>query len=214
MSKRANVALRAVVGWLAPSRYRRQLQCFLPLDAMPNLQNTQLDLSLDLGLHCDVDVQIHVQPHCRGTSTVMVMLWQHGLVRSSDNMDFLRRAPWGKLPTAVKALGSCKTYGVLFRGLFLLSLSPGVGKRGAGSSGLDVWARRRVLGHCDPLKACSLVVALLRRLLVSMSETAVQTRHDRRTIDVELMWRNLPMMAKWGFKGRGIARGLASAPGH
>jgi len=75
------------------------------------VKNRQLNFTLYLGMHVDVDVQVHVQPDCRGTTAVRVMLWCHRVVWPSGNLASLSiSSRWflRKLSVAAETPGSQK----------------------------------------------------------------------------------------------------------
>lgn len=90
---------------------RLMLPCVSLSVGLFRVKNGQLNFTLYLGMHINVDVQVHVQPDRRGTTTIRVMLWCHRLVLSSDNLASLSipsRWVLRKLSVAAEAPGSRK----------------------------------------------------------------------------------------------------------
>lgn len=107
-----NVALRVAVCWLVPSHYSHQPQASnKSAGKKSDLQDGQLNFTLYFSMHFNVDVQVHVQPDCRRTTAVRVMLRCHRLVWPSGNLASLSiSSSWslGKLSVAAETPGSRK----------------------------------------------------------------------------------------------------------
>lgn len=93
------------------STCRLTLPCVSLSAGLFRVKDGQLNFTLYFSMHFNVDVQVHVQPDCRRTTVVRVMLRCHRLVWPSGNLASLSiSSSWslGKLSVAAETPGSRK----------------------------------------------------------------------------------------------------------